>query len=240
MPKFNEFMKKLVENKFYIWCVRGFNQKVMFNDYILPTAIYLYYMHVDLNQINKIHLYIVNDKTYKTYRGNVGGEYTDGLNRKTNKQTHIILVKQSNNNTPITKDESLNSLFHELTHLVDNIDFNGLSDPHIIDYYLRWHEIRARILSRVFSEFYKRLLNNDHLLYNTLVGIEITLDGITDDLMHDINVSYYNIDTKFDYRYLLNVEIDNTQLLSENIQLLTSMREVHSLKNFVNNIEERL
>ena len=76
MPKFNEFMKKLVENKFYIWCVRGFDQKVMFNDYILPTAIYLYYMHVDLNQINKIHLYIVNDKTYKTYRENVGENFS--------------------------------------------------------------------------------------------------------------------------------------------------------------------
>ncbi len=230
----SEFMKllhKLTENKLSIKCLKKLSKETIYYDYIIPTAVFLHYMHVDIDNLKQIDLFIVNRQTYEQYSPRTGGEYIEGKNPSEHHKVHIILVKQFNNNDTFNKEATLTSLFHELTHLVDNLDFLGFNTD--LDYYLRCHEIKARVISSVFLEFYKRLLNDTNYLDNTLWLVKRSLTNIADDLMHEIDLNYYCIDEGFDERYILNDDIDNTEILKENIQFLTSMREVNTLQNFL-------
>ena len=234
ITQFNEFITKLTDNKLYIYCIKQFDQKTIYYDYIIPTAVFLHYMHVDIDRLAKINLVIVNEASYDTYNNNVGGEYTYAEDRK----SHLILVRQFTDNNNFNKSSTLCSLFHELTHLVDNMGFIGFnSDLH---YYLRWHEIRAKAISYVFTDFYNRLLNSYHHLTNTVRLVQLNLGLIAGDLMYLINNNYYCIDSNLDDRYLFNSNVDNTEALEENIELLTSIREVNVLRNFLTKIEERI
>ena len=236
--KFNEVIDKLTDSKLFINCKEFFDPKTLFNDYILPIAIFLHYMHVDIDKMAEIELFIVNDKLYEKYRTNTGGEYTSGLKDK--KNCHIILVRQFNDKTLGGKYTTLKSLFHELMHLVDNLDFNGLNSN--IDYYHRWHEIKAYMISEFFVHFYRGVLNQSHLnnINNTLWVVNSKLRTTAGDIMEDLNNNYHWIEYTYSGKQEYKGSYDNSKKLKENIELLTSMREINTLQNFFEQMEERL
>ncbi|KKN18815.1 hypothetical protein LCGC14_0951890 [marine sediment metagenome] len=245
--KFMELLHELTESKLYIKCSKKFDIKTIFFDYILPIAVFLHYMHVDIEKLTQIDLYIVSQQTYNQYNPYVAGEYIDGVNPSKKHKVHIILVKQYNTvkgqgeYNEENKDKTLCSLFHELTHLIDNSDFNGLN--HDISYRLQSHEIKAKAISNVFLNFYKDLIvsyDRTSQLNNSLWVVNRNLRIITKEIMHEINYNYYCIETKLHDRYFFNENVDNTKTLYENIQLLTSMRQINTLKNFVKELKERI
>ncbi len=237
--KFNEVIDKLTDSKLYIHCKAFFDPKTLFNDYILPIAIFLHYMHVDIDKMAEIELYIVNDELYEKHRIDTGGEYTSGL-KENNIKCHIILVRQFNDKSLDNKYTTLKSLFHELMHLVDNLDFNGLNSD--IDYYHRWHEIKAYAISEFFVHFYRGVLNQSHLnnINNTLWVVNRKLRTISTDIMIQMNRNYEWIETNNPTHRYNNGSIDNCKDIEMNIELLKSMREINTLQNFFEQIEERL
>ena len=239
--KFICLLHELTKSKLYIKCLKKFDRNIIYHDYILPIAVFLHYMHVDIEKLTQIDLYIVNRQIYKQYGTSTGGEYIDGVNPTKKHKVHIILVKQFNNNDSTNKERTLKSLFHELTHLIDNFNFNGFNNN--INYWLRWYEIKARAISSVFLNFYKDLLvsyDRTSKLNNTLWVVNRNLGIISNDIMQEINNNYFYIEGNLNDRYLYDKNVDNLDAMHENIQLLTSMRQINTLKNFVKELKERI
>jgi len=222
----------------------------MFFDYILPTAVFLHYMHVNIEKLPRIHLYIINEQLYDTYKLNVGGEYTSSTRRTTKELEHLIFIRAFTDNDEISHDASLHALFHELTHLVDNIEFDGFSDVVDLDYYLRGHEIKAKCIADYFICFYKCLIKlydkYDYLIiHRWLLILKDSLNEVYSDLNNIYN-SHCNI-IEYRLKHLLNNKIGfnnltlNTDIsiyTKENIQLVKSMRQIEVLRKFFNQIEE--
>ena len=72
---------------------------------------------------------------------------------------------------------TLTSLYHELKHLVDNLEFNGLNDANNIIYSYRWYEIKARYISELFLCVYKGI-NSSQPNYNRLLILSMWIDGL--------------------------------------------------------------
>lgn len=242
LTKFKVLLHRLTENKFYIWCTKDFSQETLYYDYILPTAVFLHYMHIDMDKLTEINLYIVNEKLYNKYNSKVGGEYTGGVNPTTNVRTHLILIKQFNpfiGQTKYnlkTKNTTLNSLFHELMHLVDRL--TDMFD-YDVQYGFRWQEIKAKCLATVFFQFYKGLLvtyDQNSQLKNTIWVSRHLLNNRIIDINTELSGNNFIINKRESFNECIN----NTDLIQQNIHLYKSLRQINTLKNFLTNFKERL
>ncbi len=205
----------------------------MFHNFILPSAVFLYYMNLDLNDLDRLDLYLIDEKTYNIYHENVSGEYLSGTLRKRN--GHIILIKCYENNFNRVKS----SLFHELMHLVDNRGFHDYDEEHEIDYDFRWHEIKAKYVSKVFTKFYIYINDKSNISFNFRKSFLINKIAKLKGILKDRN---YKLNILLDRLYLLvDCRVERNSLLlnhsKEIIQLLKSLKTIVLIKKFLNNIK---
>ncbi len=232
----------LVKNKLLIWSPKGYSVYKMYFKYILPTSVFLHYLNVDISKMKEISLFIVDSETYQRYRHNVGGEYSDQFAKPNKTKMHLVLVKDYKDVRIKWKDVSLVSLFHELMHLVDNLDFNGLNDASNIDYTYRWHEIKAKYISELFYGLYKLIKtiklkhNKSRLLSVWVDDLRQSLYKITDSIE---NISFYNheiIDLE------LSVEKRSSEVIIElskkNQSYYRSLKCINQINNVFNDIEQ--
>lgn len=238
IPNYTEFrviLHKLCE-KLKVCCIDGFSHETMYFDYIIPTAVFLHYMHVNMDLIPEMNIYIVNEKLYNQYNPSVGGEYTTGVNSMMGNDVHVVLVKQFNKYNTLNKYETLDSLFHELMHLVDRLHIDGYKDS--INYTLRWHEIKARTISNVFLEFYKGLLNEFNELESCILNQKNRIENLEYDINYQIDLTCDSID-RWQKVYDGLPKGNNLLNLSEkNTELFKSMKEINTLQKFLTNLEE--
>jgi len=236
---FIDTYEALVKNKLFIKCESNYNKDHMYYRYILHTIVYLQYMHVDISKLSYINLYIVDSKKYKQYRKDVGGEYSEAINNRTQVKHHIILIKDYTEVSELNQSLSLISLFHELTHVVDNLDFNGLIQDKIIDYNYRFTEIKAKHLSEFFWAFYqclnKRMTSfwKAHIIHEHNIRINDNLAELHEYIVNtlDFNYNWINSDLKFNRMY--NV----FHISQHNVQYLKSIQQIHTLTKFFKNLE---
>lgn len=237
---FVDTFEALVKNKLYIHSIENYDHDRMFYDYILPTSIFLHYLNVDTSKMSEINLYIVNDKLYSLYRREIGGEYTQGIYRKSNIKNHIILIKDYTEINELNHALTLISLFHELTHLVDNSDFNGLQQDKIIGYSFRWSEIKAKYLSEFFYMFYKCLtkyvkgFTRLHLINQYSIPLKDNLNDLYLSIVNNLELNEAIIDLDISYD---DINDNTMELTQENIQYYTSLQQINDLNKFFKNVE---
>lgn len=239
---FIDTFEALVKDKLYIRCFKDFDHDRLFYNYILPTSVFLHYLNVDISILSEINIFIVNDKTYELYRENIGGEYAEASKRFTRVKTHLIIIKDYEDQTEFNDALSLIALFHELTHLVDNIDFNGLKQDRDLEYNYRISEIKAKHLSEFFYAFYQckvKYIPMNHtfeIIHEYNIDIKEDLVELYDSIVYqlDFNYDYINSDLQFGF-------IDNIWHTSkQNIQYLKSIQQITDLLKFLNSVESLL
>ena len=156
---------------------------------------------------------------------------------------HVIFVKDYSDYNDYNEARSMISLFHELTHLVDNSDFNGLQQDKIISYELRSTEIKARVYSEFFYAFYsclcKYISSEDryNLIHEYNKMLKENLNGLYDTIFNMHESNHALIDTTIQFRTVN----DNTMRLTlDNIQYANSLKQIYTLNKFLNQIEEKL
>jgi len=243
--QFKRFLYLLTNSKLRIRCNQTLDPSIIYNNYILPSAIYLYYMHTDINNLNDIDLYLVEDQSYSIYRKNVSGEYGCSVRCKTKNDVHVVFVRYYKENTLSEQLKSMGSLFHELTHLIDNTDFKDFGKAYnIINYHNRWHEIKAKYLSEFFVPFYLALKSTFHSLRKTFI-----IESIN-DITTELNNKYCNMDNLLNEHYIV---IDNMlkypsktsysimfKHSSKISSLIKSLLLIEQIQQFFYNIQEVL
>jgi len=239
--KFTKTINTLCKYKLNIHMPLFYDRDLIFNKYILPTAVFMHYMNINVGIMDRLHIFIVNNDIYDRYSEVIGGEYF--LTKSRDKPIHMILVKdyemRSSYNPSFNQiEKSYTTLFHELIHLHDNKDKTDFKCNRIIKYTHQRHEIKARYISKFFYNFYCNLLNGYdpeqiEIMVDDLKWFVIELDDLYSEIINIQEKLSEYIDT-----CIQKFELPNMNLVNENTQYLDSMDVIENIQiRFYNIIE---
>lgn len=203
----------------------NYTMHLIYKNYVIPLTLFMNYFDVNVKTMPKLYLFIIPSELYENYYLDHRGEYFEGTARQTNTQVHSILVKEYplHSNMRLYRKPTLITLFHELTHVIDNIHFNSFMYLDIIEYRFRWSEINAKYLSKLFYEVYNRMLSGSPRIFpafliDTLNHKCAELDDLYSEIKNLNNTCHVKFITKGIDELNISVQYTHSMHIIENIQ----------------------
>lgn len=240
-------LQHLIKEKLYLYVptfpliqkynmFENFYPHQIYKNYIIPLAVFMHYYEVNVKEMANLCLFIIPHQIYVKYYPDHAGEYFQGTERDTNKPIHSIFIKEFANINLPTRRSSLTTLFHEATHLIDNINFDAYKTDDVIHYDYQWHEIHAHYKSEVFYRLYSKMLSKKAFTYKSFLIQSLNNKCAELDSLY-VEINELNCLNEVYLKHSRSLQ--KSKLLKQNSQYTQSMHIIQDIqKRFYRLIEE--